>query len=579
MGKFHVVYFGSNDVPVDLITPILKEIDADMTIRRPTTDAEVVEMGSDADGIIMHGSVPPARARRDARRPDRLRRRPHRAQVLVAARRPRRAQARRDRSAVALRPGAAEDARLDQHHAEHLADGGGDRLAEHPAAASTAFPDRARRLDEAQQILRARLTYAGTTLRFSTEEDDFWWWLMDSADANAARLILAVLDDPAWKDDLPRMVVGSLARQRDGAWLTTTANLWGSLALDKFSAKFESAPVAGTTSAALSFAAHRRAGCGVGVGAAHGRRLVAAGERRCDRGCGGRRRAATLNVVQEGSGKPWLTVQSLAAIPLKAPLARRLSRHAQRQRGRAEGQGRPGRAATSSSVRLEIDAQSDMTWVVVSDPVPGGATILGGGLGRDSQIATRGEQRAGSAWPAYEERSFEAFRSYYEYLPRGKHVIEYTRAPEQPGPVRAAADARRGDVRAGELRRDAERARSRSRREAAGARRPARAAPLALRRACAHALPTFAEVKAAHRPSDVTLVDRHGTPIQTVRVDKAVRRLAVDAARRDVAGAADGDRPERGPALLGARRRRLAGGGARAPGATSGTRARAAPRR
>ncbi len=35
----------------------------------------------------------------------------------------------------------------------------------------------------------------------------------------------------------------------------------------------------------------------------------------------------------------------------------------------------------------------------------------------------------------------------------------------------------------------------------------------------------------------------------------------VDAARRDVAGPADGDRPERGQALLGARRRRLAGGG------------------
>ena len=35
-------------------------------------------------------------------------------------------------------------------------------------------------------------------------------------------------------------------------------------------------------------------------------------------------------------------------------------------------------------VRLEIDAQADMTWVVVSDPVPGGATLLGSGLGRDS---------------------------------------------------------------------------------------------------------------------------------------------------------------------------------------------------
>jgi D-3-phosphoglycerate dehydrogenase len=58
MGKFHVVYFGSNDVPVALIKPILNEIDADLTVRRPTNDAEVVEMGRDADAIIMHGSVP-----------------------------------------------------------------------------------------------------------------------------------------------------------------------------------------------------------------------------------------------------------------------------------------------------------------------------------------------------------------------------------------------------------------------------------------------------------------------------------------------------------------------------------------
>ena len=33
-------------------------------------------------------------------------------------------------------------------------------------------------------------------------------------------------------------------------------------------------------------------------------------------------------------------------------------------------------------------------------------------------------------------------------------------------------------------------------------------------------------MKAAHRPSDITLLDRHGVPIQTLRVDKAVRRLA-----------------------------------------------------
>jgi penicillin-binding protein 1C len=41
----------------------------------------------------------------------------------------------------------------------------------------------------------------------------------------------------------------------------------------------------------------------------------------------------------------------------------------------------------------------------------------------------------------------------------------------------------------------------------------------------AHAVPSFADVKAAYRPSDVTLLDRQGTPIQTVRIDKSVRRL------------------------------------------------------
>jgi penicillin-binding protein 1C len=49
---------------------------------------------------------------------------------------------------------------------------------------------------------------------------------------------------------------------------------------------------------------------------------------------------------------------------------------------------------------------------------------------------------------------------------------------------------------------------------------------LALSAGLAAALPTFADVKAAHRPSDVTLLDRHGVAIQTMRVDGSVRRLA-----------------------------------------------------
>jgi alpha-2-macroglobulin len=280
------------------------------------------------------------------------------------------------------------------------------------------IPEQAKRLEQAQQILRSRLTYAGTTLRFSTEDDDFWWWLMDSPDANAARLILAVLDDPAWRDELPRMVVGSLGRQKRGAWLTTTANLWGSLALDKFAAKFESVTVAGRTLASTGGAPQAIDGSANPEG---GRLLLPWPDK-----------TGLLSVTQEGTGKPWLTVQSLAAMPLKAPIRAGYSLvrtvTAVEQKDKAKWS-----RGDVLRVRLEIDAQSDMSWVVVSDPVPAGATILGSGLGRDSAIATRTERREGSAWAAYEERSFEAMRSYFEYLPRGKHVLEYTVRLNNPG--------------------------------------------------------------------------------------------------------------------------------------------------
>jgi len=227
-----------------------------------------------------------------------------------------------------------------------------------------------------------------------------------------------VLDDPAWKDDLPRLVTGSLGRQRNGAWLTTTANLWGSLALDKFAAKFESVRIAGRTTAhtggpasAIDWSRQPKGGV-----------MQLPWPEKQD----------TLTVTQEGTGKPWLTVQSLAAIPLKAPLRAgyAVTRTVTAVEQKTKGSWSRGDVLR---VRLEVDAQSDMTWVVVSDPVPGGATLLGSGLGRDSEIATQAAPSDDKAWPTFEERSFEAFRSYFEYLPRGKHVIEYTVRLNNPG--------------------------------------------------------------------------------------------------------------------------------------------------
>ena len=213
-------------------------------------------------------------------------------------------------------------------------------------------------------------------------------------------------------------MVGALGRQRGGAWLTTTANLWGSLALDKFSAKVESVKVTGRTSAVL----------GGGSGAVDWAKSVDGGSIKLAWPL----QPSPLTVAQDGTGKPWLSVQSLAAVPLKAPIragynvARSVIAVEQKDKEKWS-------RGDVLRVRLEVDAQNDMTWVVVSDPVPGGATILGSALGRDSAIASGTEKRSGNTTPVFEERSFEAFRSYYEFLPRGKHVVEYSVRLNNPG--------------------------------------------------------------------------------------------------------------------------------------------------
>ncbi len=291
--------------------------------------------------------------------------------------------------------------------------------------------ERAQRNAEAQQILRSRLTFAGTTLKFSTESTDNWWWLMDSADANAARLILAVVDEAGWKDDLPRLVLGSLARQQGGAWATTTANVWGVLALEKFSARFESTPVTGRTEFSIAGAAGANSALAT-AGASplwfDWSQQPAGGELRLPWPVG----AGQFRAEHGGSGKPWLTVQTLAAIALKAPFnaGYGVTRSVRAIERKVEGRWSRGDVMR---VRLEIDAGSDMSWVVVSDPVPAGATVLGSGLGRDSAIASRDERREGSAWLAFEERSLEAYRGYHAFLPRGRHVIEYSLRLNNPG--------------------------------------------------------------------------------------------------------------------------------------------------
>ncbi len=275
------------------------------------------------------------------------------------------------------------------------------------------LPDRSARLDELLRLVRSRLVAGGTTLKFSTEAEDDWWWLMDGPDGNAARLVLAASGLPGWKDELPLLVTGALARQRGGAWRTTTDNLWGVLALERFSAAFEATPVAGRSTVQWDAATASQDWAARPDGATLALPWPASGK------------PVPLLARHEGTGRPWLSVQTLAAVPLKAPLwaGYRITRTVtplERKRPDAWTRG------DTLRVRIEIEADADRSWVAVSDPLPTGATVLGNGLGRDSVIATQGEKREGRAWPAYEERTPEAWRATFEWLPRGRQLMEYT---------------------------------------------------------------------------------------------------------------------------------------------------------
>ncbi|MEP6942615.1 MAG: alpha-2-macroglobulin family protein [Betaproteobacteria bacterium] len=276
------------------------------------------------------------------------------------------------------------------------------------------------RMHEAEQILRSRLNFQGTTMGFSTEKSDALWWLMISADANANKLLIALSDVPAWREDVPRMVTGSLLRMQRGHWNTTVANAWGVLAMKKFSLDFEKTPVTGATAATLD-----------GVWFEHAWKPDD-GTTPFHQLLPWPRQAAPLKIAHAGDGRPWAVLSSIAAIPLTEPLSTgyKVTKAVTPVSQKIAG---PWSRGDVARIHLEVEAQADMTWVVVDDPIPAGSTALGAGLGGDSTLMRAGEKRVGTVWPAYEERTFAAFHAYYRYVPKGKFVVEYSVRLNNPG--------------------------------------------------------------------------------------------------------------------------------------------------
>ncbi|MGJ7567593.1 alpha-2-macroglobulin family protein [Variovorax sp. GB1R11] len=282
--------------------------------------------------------------------------------------------------------------------------------------------------------LRSRFDVQGTRLRWRDESAQHWWWFMWSGDSTAARMALLAQQwaqtDAAWKADAPLITQGLVGRQDAGRWSTTTGNAWSTVALRRFQQQFEAGPVDGVTHATLGRTTRDAAWADA---KAPGVLLPWPAQ-----GAQG-----TLQLRHEGNGKPWATVSTLASVRNAQPVAnglvvRRTVTPVERKR---KGQWSVGDVYR---VRLDLESTAEQTWVVVRDAVPSGASQLGRGLGRESNLAQRGESDAGWTWPSHIERATDSYRAYFRYVPRGNWRVEYTVRLNNAGefklpPVRAEA--------------------------------------------------------------------------------------------------------------------------------------------
>jgi uncharacterized protein YfaS (alpha-2-macroglobulin family) len=271
--------------------------------------------------------------------------------------------------------------------------------------------DRTKKLKETEQILRSRMNLQGTVMNFSTEKSDNLWWLMTTPDTNAARALLTILPMDGWKDDQAKIAQGLLGRMKRGRWETTLANAWGLLAVKKLETLYDSVPVSGRTEATLD----KKTELTDWSRNPAGQEVLFPWPPKKE----------VLQITHQGSGSPWATIRSLAAIPLQQPVSngyaiRKTWIPVEQKNGTTWHKGDVVR------VRLELESQADMTWVALSDPIPAGSMILGSGLGRDSSLLTEEELERGRVWETFRERSMEALRVYYEFVPKGKWTVEYT---------------------------------------------------------------------------------------------------------------------------------------------------------
>ncbi len=255
--------------------------------------------------------------------------------------------------------------------------------------------------------LKKRLVYEGTRIDLS-DKGNSPWWLMASGDESVMKAIVSTLGRPSFAGEGPKMMVGAALRQQRGHWDTTTANAWGVVAARKFQSVYPSTAIAGVTTGTLGGQSVTRSWPLAMEQRGFSFALPA--------------QQAPLALSQSGGAGPWAVVQVKAAVPLTQPLSAgyRLTKKVDVVQAKTKGVLTRGDVIR---VTLTVEATADRNWVVIADPVPAGATVIGA-LGGQSEMLTEGGDVKG-AQPSYVERGRDAWRGYFAWLPRGTHSVTY----------------------------------------------------------------------------------------------------------------------------------------------------------
>ncbi|TGM34075.1 MG2 domain-containing protein [Leptospira biflexa] len=257
-------------------------------------------------------------------------------------------------------------------------------------------------------VLRSKLNLQGTELIIADSGFTNPWWILGSRDYTMAKFLLWSLSEPAIQKDLPRIIKGYVKMQKQGRYDSTLGNAYSIFVFDRVSKLLEGEKVTGGK---------------VKVKTEKENLLLEPNGKQTVTQTLGTSPESVL-VTYEGKGKPWVEWSVQSILPLKEPIASgyRIKRSIEPVQVAKSGVYSKGDII---KVKIEIDADSDKTWVVVEDPIPPGSLPLGRGFGRESQI---GQDKPGdtSFYLSFEEKTLSLYRAYFEYLPKGKHVLEHS---------------------------------------------------------------------------------------------------------------------------------------------------------